>query len=123
MEYHLENMSAVLSREADNRHHIYLYPRCRGKAWVSYEQSAHNLHLLMPHIKPISRKVEGVPQPITSFVVPKLSLEFLIEKGVDVRACDNGRNLKLTLPREMRKSKRKEGGAGEKRGDYPLGGK
>lgn len=103
MEYHLENMSAVLGRENGNLHHIYLYPRCQGKVWISYEQSAHNLYLLMPHIKFILRKVEGIPQPLTTFVVPQLSLDLLIEKGVDICACDDGRNLKLTLPREIRK--------------------
>lgn len=101
MKLSTENMPVVLTREADNKHHIYLYPRCNGKAWVAYEQSAHNLHLLMPHINLLHRKVESVPKPLFTLIVPQLSLDVLIEKGVNMRDCDGGRNLKLTLPREM----------------------
>lgn len=104
MKHYEENFPSVLSREADNKHHIYLYPRYNGRVWTAYGQSAHNLHLLMPHIRILQQKIEGIPQPLDTLVVPQLSLEFLLEKGVDIWACDKGRNLKLTLPKDVRKS-------------------
>ena len=101
MQIHLEDISFVLNRETDNRNDIFLYPRHEGKAWVAYEQSAHNLHLLMPCIPLSHRRIKDVPLVVTMITVPQLSLDFLIETGVYMSDCDGGRNLKLRMPRSM----------------------
>ena len=103
MKLNSEKSSAIQSREAMNRFYIYLYPRHKGKAWIAYGQSALNLHLLLPHICFLSKHIEGVHQILPTIIIPQLSLDFLIEKGVDITDCDDGRNLRLKLPLEMQK--------------------
>lgn len=102
--YH-ETISEILNREVSNRHYIYLYPRHNGKAWVAYEQSARNLHQLVPHIKHFCRRLDGTSRFVTTLVIPQYSLDYLTEKGVDICDYDNGRNLRLTLPWKMRSYK------------------
>lgn len=95
-----EQLSAILIKEAANKHQIYLYPYHRT-AWIAYEQSARNLHRLLPNISVVERCMKDIPFPLTVMVIPQLSLDFLQEKAIDIYKIDGECNMMICLPESV----------------------